>query len=232
MPQDQWPRRLKAIGTWPVLCLSIAAASAVWVVGMKTLFVSWHGMPNTALTTFFLLAAAVSAKTSVSPRYRWGIVAGLAFSMLGDAFLMHPGGFFLHGLSSFLAAHICYLFAMTSDSRFAGRKWPFLLWGTLGIGLMFWLLPSVPKPMRIPVILYTAAILVMASQAASRACFNPVLPALLAAVGATLFVFSDAALAIQKFHGPLEWGRVLVLGPYFIAQGCITLSAILPGNAT
>jgi uncharacterized membrane protein YhhN len=51
--------------------------------------------------------------------------------------------------------------------------------------------------------------------------------AILAAAGAGLFVVSDSVLAFQRFRHPLEWGRLLVLGTYFAAQGGIALSVVL-----
>lgn len=50
---------------------------------------------------------------------------------------------------------------------------------------------------------------------------------IMAAGGAALFVVSDSVLAIQRFGHPLEWGRVIVLGTYFAAQGGIALSVVL-----
>ena len=46
--------------------------------------------------------------------------------------------------------------------------------------------------------------------------------------GAGLFVVSDSVLAFRRFCHPLEWGRILVLGTYFTAQGGIALSVMLP----
>jgi uncharacterized membrane protein YhhN len=50
--------------------------------------------------------------------------------------------------------------------------------------------------------------------------------------GAGLFVVSDSVLAFQRFCHPLEWGRILVLGTYFAAQGGIALSVMLPRDRT
>jgi len=50
---------------------------------------------------------------------------------------------------------------------------------------------------------------------------------LMAAVGANLFVLSDAVLAVQRFHHPFSGGRINLLGTYFAAQGGIVLSVVL-----
>ena len=54
--------------------------------------------------------------------------------------------------------------------------------------------------------------------------FERELWATLAAIGAALFVVSDAALAAGRFGHPMEWGRSFVLGTYFAAQAGLALS--------
>jgi alkylglycerol monooxygenase len=81
--------------------------------------------------------------------------------------------------------------------------------------------------LRIPVVLYAVALLAMAAQAASRATSRRDAAAILAAVGAALFVVSDSVLAFQRFRHPLACGHVMVLGTYFAAQGGIALSVVL-----
>jgi len=222
----------KRVGWLPLLVVCAAAVSAVWVVGSRCCFLTWHGFPNTASTTLFFLASAVAANQGVPARYKWSVVAGLACSALGDALLMMRGDYFVAGLGSFLAAHACYLWAFTSDSRLAGHKLPLALWGMWGMVLVPWLWPGVAGSLRIPVLVYAVALLAMAAQAASRAASKRDAAAILAAAGAGLFVFSDSALAFQRFRHPLEWGRLLVLGTYFAAQGGIALSVVLHRDRT
>jgi hypothetical protein len=71
------------------------------------------------------------------------------------------------------------------------------------------------------------ALLGMAAQATNRALSRRTSDATLAAMGATLFVISDSVLAFQRFRHGVEWGRFIVLGTYFAAQGGITLSVLL-----
>lgn len=209
------------------LFLLAGAVSGLWVLAARSWIATWHGFPNTPLTTLWFLAAAATAPRSVPSRYRWSVVAGLGFSALGDLFLMLPKDHFVPGLTSFLVAHLCYLWAFTRDHRPAGHRLPFVLWSVVGLALVPWLWPAVPSPLRLPVLCYTVALLAMAAQAASRAqaMRNPA--AVLAAAGAALFVISDAVLAIQRFRQPLEGGRLLVLGTYFAAQAGIALSVVL-----
>ncbi len=222
----------KRIGWLPLLVVCAAAVSAVWVVGWRGCFPTWHGFPNTASTTLFFLVSAATASRDVPARYKWSVVAGLACSALGDVFLMIRGDYFVAGLGSFLAAHACYLWAFTSGSRLAGHKLPLVLWGIWGMVLLPWLWPGVARSLRIPVLLYAVALLAMAAQAASLAASKRDAAAILAAAGAALFVVSDSVLAFQRFCHPIEWGRLLVLGTYFAAQGGIALSVVLHRDRT
>ena len=183
---------------------------------------------NTAATTLlFLAAAAVARRSTVPRRYQWSIVAGLGFSALGDAFLMQTTDWFTAGLGSFLAAHLCYLAALTSDHPPLRRKLPFIVWGAFGVVFISSLWRGIPGPQRVPVLLYTTVLLTMAGQAASRALELHDRAAIAAALGAALFVVSDSVLAFQRFRHSLEGGRFIVLGTYFAAQGGIALSVEL-----
>ena len=229
-PRCSEGRKPRAIGWAPILWLSLGAGSAVWLLLLQSRFPSGYGIPNTALTTLCFLAAAAMAKAGAPARYQWSMVAGLGFSALGDAFLMQRQDRFVAGLSCFLVAHLCYLWAFTSDSRLAQRKLPFAVYGVVGVGLIFWLWPQIPRTLRLPVSLYAAAILTMAAQAASRALSKRGSAAVLAAMGAALFVVSDAALAVRRFGPHFEWAHFIVLGTYFAAQAGLALSVVLPGD--
>jgi uncharacterized membrane protein YhhN len=227
MPEDPHQREFSGVGCLSQLFICAATVSALWVAGSRTGFPTWQGFPNTPFTTLLLLAGAASAKRRVPPCYRWSIVAGLGWSALGDALLGFGRDWFVAGLGSFLAAHLCYLWAFTRDSRLAEHKLPFVLWGVCGMALLPLLWPGVGVGLRIPVVLYTVAILAMAAQAASRAASRRDAAAILAAVGAALFVVSDSVLAFQRFRHPLHSGGVIVLGTYFAAQGGIALSVVV-----
>jgi len=179
------------------------------------------------MPTLLLLAAVVATNTGVPVRYRWSVAAGLAFSAMGDSFLMQSRDYFVAGLSSFLVAHGFYLWALTSDSPLGGTPFALVIGGVAGLVLVLWLWPGVPGPLRLPVVVYAIALLAMAAQATSRALLKRDPAATLAAVGAVFFVISDSALAAHRFGHPIEWRHVIVLGTYFLAQGGIALSVLL-----
>ena len=176
------------------------------------------------LTTGLILLLAATAPARPPHGYKWSIVSGLAFSLAGDVFLMLPGDYFLAGLASFLPANLCYLVAFTRDSAFAAKPLPFVLWTAAGAGAVAFLWRGVPAELRLPVLVYIAAILAMASQAASRHLSRRAPGSAAACLGATLFVISDTLLAVHRFRPPSIASPALVLPAYYAAQWLIALS--------
>ncbi|RME49244.1 MAG: lysoplasmalogenase, partial [Caldilineae bacterium] len=76
----------------------------------------------------------------------------------------------------------------------------------------------------LPVLVYVLVILVMAWQAWARWRNTGETAALLAFVGAVLFVISDTVLAFNRFQGEFAAARALNLSTYFAAQWLIALS--------
>lgn len=182
------------------------------------------------LTTSLILLMALLSPVSVSVFYKYAVVAGLLFSLGGDVFLMLPSDRFVAGLVSFLVGHLCYIAAFVSVGGFYTSGWgllPFLLYGIIIAAI---LLPSVPGPLRGPVVAYILVILVMAWQALGN--WQSLRDwgqtgqswALLAFAGATFFVISDSVLAIDRFRLKFKAARLTVLSTYFLAQWLIALS--------
>lgn len=175
------------------------------------------------LATGLILALALALPEPVDGGYRVLIAAGLLFSLAGDVFLMLPRDRFVAGLASFLVAHLLYVAAFAP--RPPALRVPLVLAILLiyGIWQMRALWPHLGT-LRIPVLLYGAALMGMAWQAAERWAVLGTTPALLAAIGAGLFVISDSVLAWQRFVRPVRGGQAVVLGTYFAAQWLIALS--------
>lgn len=199
---------------------------AIWQLGLRHWIPALAGFPNTAGITLCFLAAAAAARGGVPRRYYFSMLAGLAFSALGDAFLMQKRDLFIAGLGSFLIAHLCYLWAFTSESRFGGKWAPFVSYGAIGVALVVWLWPNIPLALRAPVALYASTISIMAAQAATRALKLPNRSTMVAAIGAALFVISDSVLAIGRFGHRFEHGGTVLLVCYFSAQAALALSVI------
>lgn len=174
------------------------------------------------LTVVLIILIALQSKHATSPFYRQAIIAGLIFSLAGDIFLMLPDRF-IPGLVSFLFAHVFYIAAFTYESGGALSFWtliPFLLYGCLMLRVLW---PHLGK-LKLPVLIYMAAILAMGWTAAGRRLLTEQRGSLLAFLGAILFIASDSALALDKFRGRFRSAQLLILSTYFTAQWLIALS--------
>jgi uncharacterized membrane protein YhhN len=165
------------------------------------------------ISAILLLALGGSGNMELRPF----ILAGLVFAMFGDFILTLDSRYFIGGLASFLVAYLCYLAAFIPHAFPLVLTLPVLLAMLSVAALLAVLLPHAGK-LKIPVLLYGAAILAM-TVAALSAWQNLHTPAsAYAAVGAVLFVISDAALALNKFRRRFALAEGIILGTYFPAQ--------------
>jgi uncharacterized membrane protein YhhN len=180
------------------------------------------------LTMICILLIAILGQAAPPP-YKYLIIAGLICSMAGDAFLMRPWDRFVAGLVAFLAAHLFYIVAFTLDIGLGGSLWTLIPLVIYGLVIYIVLSPGLGK-LKLPVIAYIIVILVMAWQAWERWSQTGQNGALLAFVGAILFVISDTILAINRFRGQFKLARVLNLMTYFAAQWLIAGSVGINGT--
>lgn len=181
------------------------------------------------ITTLLIIALAAVACSPIDRTYRIMVVIGLVFSLGGDVFLMlpeQPRSYFLPGLVSFFLAHVCYIVGFSSGTAWAGSQLAALApFAVVGLGLYVYLFRHL-GPMKTPVLCYTVIIVVMSWRAAVRLA-HPAIPpcsALLATVGAALFMASDGCLAIDRFARKFRAARAIILGTYFASQTLIALS--------
>lgn len=175
----------------------------------------------------FLLAAAAElvavaadwpagqwvAKPLLAPLLIWYrrrpdlVVAGLGFAFAGDVALLVPGRVaFLIGMGFFLGAQICFTVAFLRRGR--PRRWAFagfgalwatanaLLWGPLGA-------------LRVPVLIYSFALCLMAAAAAGVSRW--------VAAGGGLFLISDLLIGLGVSGLRLPAHDVLVMATYSAA---------------
>jgi uncharacterized membrane protein YhhN len=202
------------------IAIALSAALATWAEHRGARRVVYAAKP---LTTLLILALAATAPGAVSPRYQALVCAGLLFSLAGDVFLMLPRDRFVAGLASFLVAHGLYVAAFAPRPPTLNAPGVLLVLAVFGIALLraLW---SRLDGLRLPVAVYAAALLGMAWQAAERWTGLGTTAALLAVVGAGLFVVSDSVLAWQRFRTRVRYGQIVVLSTYFAAQWLIALS--------
>jgi uncharacterized membrane protein YhhN len=141
----------------------------------------------------------------------------LLFSAAGDAFLAYDGErLFVPGLASFLATHVLYavIFVLatkgTAMPMSIGRKVTFVVLPAFAAAYSVVLWPNLGA-LAIPVLLYIAAIVVMAMLSLRvRAIEVP--------LGAVLFMVSDSLIALEKFLWQAAWVGPLVWITYALAQ--------------
>ena len=209
------------------MLITILTALVVCSAGL-TILAEYFGPRRTVhickpLTIALIILIALQSKQPTSVFYQPLIVIGLLFSLAGDVFLMLPRDRFIQGLLSFLCAHLCYIAAFGFDGGRATPLWsalPFLLYAALMLRLLW---PTLRK-MKVPVVVYTLAISVMAWLALTRWLASADAGRLLALVGALLFVASDSFLAVNRFKGRTRLAQFSILSAYFAAQWSIALS--------
>lgn len=181
--------------------------------------------PLTTLSIFFF---AWRSKPVISRSYQKAILAGIVCSLIGDIFLMLPGTVFRHGflcgLLSFLLAHICFLRALLTDSRFAGKPLVFAGIAALGILNLVILWPGLPVGLQIPVVAYACLLLCMTAQAISRGLQLRSMSGRLALIGGLCFMLSDTLLAYNRFYAPIAHSPLLILSSYYLALWLIAAS--------
>ena len=145
------------------------------------------------------------------------VLGGLGLSWLGDVALLGKSeAAFAAGLSSFLAAHGCYLAAFAKRRRGGVAKVPWLaaLYAGAWVALNAVLWPRTGR-LRLPVVVYGTALAAMAVAALDtddRAV----------AAGGAVFMVSDSILALRTFGGPQVPGAdALVMLTYTAAQALI-----------
>ncbi len=157
-----------------------------------------------------------------APAYRYGVVAGLLLSLIGDICLMLRPARFLAGLVAFLLAHLVYIasFAQLAPALW----WPALLSAALVGAIMARLLWPGAGRLGPAVIAYVGAIVLMVATAASawHAVPDPGRLALL--TGALLFLISDACLGYNRFRHRFTAAQGIILGTYYPAQWLIAAS--------
>ena len=209
--------RIDAPGT--ALVGSAIACAALTVAG-KMLGAGWMVWTFKPLATAAIIALAWRRSDG---RYGRAIRVGLVFSLAGDVLLI-PQGYFVAGLIAFLCAHLAYLRGLTTAARFAARVLPFAVVAVVAAAILLLLWPKLPAGLRAPVLGYVAVLGAMCAQAIARASVLRTHGARVAAIGAVLFLMSDAMLAFDRFHTPLPGAPLLVLGTYYCAQLLLALS--------
>ncbi len=166
------------------------------------------------------------------------ILTGLFFAFLGDTFLMLRFGetnqqlFFLLGLGSFLVTQLCYFIAFWTyaggDGFLKKQPWIGFLFLLYFVGNTYNLWYDMPTAFRLPVLVYSGVITMMAVS-----CFNlykaiPRNPFQYLMVGVLLFVISDSLIGISQFKKmAIPYTGFLIMSTYIAAQYLIVKGSLL-----
>jgi len=186
------------------------------------------GILKSALTplliVFFLLESG-GAHLLPGNGGRIFIIIALSFGCAGDTLLeiSEEGKPLVFGLGSFLAGHVFYILAAVSDIRPEKLTLLFLI-GAVPYVLLFirvvrTILPSVPREMKAPVVLYMTVIILMSYSMLLRTGSVSLSSALICLAGSSFFILSDVLLALHVFKGRVFQG---VMETYTAAQLLLT----------
>jgi uncharacterized membrane protein YhhN len=190
---------------------------------------AWILATKTPLSGLFVLTAVM--RPHAPGTYFSFLLFGLLCCLAGDICLaFRERRMFLAGLFAFLCGHVMYLFGFIALSGITA-------WGILGLlaavpiawRVYCWLSPHLGV-MRLPVILYIAAISLMVA-AASGVAGDQQMPErlrLFVPCGALSFYLSDIFVARQRFVTPSFFNRLAGLPLYYLGQFLLALS---PGYA-
>jgi sterol desaturase/sphingolipid hydroxylase (fatty acid hydroxylase superfamily)/uncharacterized membrane protein YhhN len=199
----------------PLQLLMLEAAALSTATSVQQL-VAWHQLFKPL--AMLLAIGFVLLRWRDAPRRFTGLLTGaLVLCLLGDVLLMLPG-LFIPGLVSFLLAHLCYISLFRQGQPWfpSGRA---LVAALAAAGVLYAILfPSLGPQLKIACAAYAVVIALMTAQAVGRATLLRDANAVGLAVGAVLFMLSDALLAINKFATPLPLAQFWVLASYYAAQ--------------
>ncbi|CAG0883686.1 unnamed protein product [Cyprideis torosa] len=157
--------------------------------------------------------------------YSRRVLFGLAFSMLGDAFLIYEEAF-VHGIAAFAIAQIMYIsaFGFSPIKPAIGG----ILGGVASLVYSF-VAPFLDGPLAYIIPMYIILLTVMGWRAIARVQFFEELwtwTKLCSCVGGIAFVISDSVLAVNAFLVTVPYHQAIIMTTYYLAQLMIALSVV------
>lgn len=206
--------------------LLLAITVTVAVVDWIAVYVGNKGLEYVAKPgTMVLLIASVLAMEPTDTTARWCFVVALAFSMVGDIFLMLPDRekWFVFGLGSFLVGHLAYipglvLISFGAGGFLVGLAIVIVAMATVGRRVVAAVKAGEPA-LLVPVMVYMGVISLMVTCA-----FATTVP--IAIAGALLFYGSDSLIAWNGFVKPFRHANVAIMVTYHLGQIGLVLSLV------
>lgn len=202
----------------------LIAVSAIISIALQEAELTIPYSIGKALTTILVILLPILYVENGFKRYRSVIIAGLVFCLIGDVLLLSDD-YFLHGLGSFLIGHIIFIYGYSTVGGFKWYPLPFIGLAIMN-ALVYYFILSDLDSLRIPVLLYTAIISIMAWQAISLYTYRSNEAFLFLAMGAVAFIISDGFIAVRMFARTFELSGVYILSTYWTAIALIANSTI------
>ena len=199
-----------------ILIFGIAAISA-------ELFNSSMFFALKPLCTISILAHPLLFRNATINSYSKHIAMGLFFCLVGDTFLLFES-YFVWGLASFLVAHLIFLFAFIKRQGWLWEPRVAVVLALIAVGV-FTLVSDDLDSLFYPVLIYLIVILLMSWQGWALALNTKMEYRSFLGWAVSLFLFSDALIAIDKFYYSFSFSGILILSAYWIAIFLIARSA-------
>ena len=208
-------------------------AELIWVLPACFALVDWYAVARgdrrtetwaKPLVLGSLIVAAVVLGATGTTAGVWLLVA-LGFGLLGDIALLSDSlPRFKAGVWAFLAGHLAYLVCFA----YLGLTVPWWSWAGLAVlaAALFATRDVVPashrltgRALSVPVAVYSAVIGAMLVLAWFTG--EP-----LVAIGASIFVASDATLSVDRFVRPIPHARLVLIVTYHVGQALIVAGVL------
>ena len=209
----------------------------IWVLPACFALVDWYAVARgdrrmevwaKPLVLSSLIVAAVVLGATETAAGTW-LLAALVFGLLGDVALLSDSlPRFRAGVLAFLVGHLAYLVCFAA----LGLTVPAWSWAGLAVlAVALWATRDVVpathrlggRALSVPVAVYSVVIGAMLL----FAWFTGV-P--LVALGATVFVVSDATLSINRFVRPIPRAHLILMVTYHVGQALIVAGVLTAGG--
>lgn len=208
-----------------IMALSIAAGLSA----LLAIAADWNGRRHKSFyllkpLTTVLIGGVAAAASLASAGYQNWILLALGLSLIGDICLMFSGSrWFGAGLAAFLLAHLAFVAAFLQGLNVVALP-DWLAVVVLYAGVLLWILLPRSGALKVPVLLYCAALAAMVFAAAARHESLETGKTLAALAGALLFMLSDSLLGFRQFVRGYRHAQALILSTYWMAIGLIAWS--------
>lgn len=184
--------------------------------------IRWLTKPLILASLIFYYRLVINNCTHVQKIFLWG----LYMALLGDILLLFSGNvFFLLGLTSFLIMQVFYSLSFYKESfHFRYSSLVFVLFLFTLVFIFMNRVWGDLAEFRIPVLIYSLCICGMSFFAFCRKVKGQNYFSIW--IGTLFFIVSDGLIGWTKFHQSIDYGNLLVMITYIVAQYLITMGLI------